>query len=400
MRFNHLIASMASLPVLFVSATLQPNKCVEHRSLSGEFVDGPAEMSADPLVQFDAPMVTVFNSTISENWSFDATSYDGKASIVVYVTRGTVAGKVGAQRGLISVSWANGTRYMENAFVEMSTLTTCPKSTSGLWTNQAGNITWGFTASTDFKHSLFTIKSPTIIGTFKLKSRGPAIYPGGLVYPNANASVMLAPEMYWQEQFPVADAEVKLNIRGTPFIMSGVGGRDKNWNSRPWAVISGNWDMARTIVGPYGLMFWNYTSAIDGRSYFSATLMKDNEVIFRTSNGQSSYSETYGSVKLAYGGPVHLSSAPGTSSPLPKSRHTGYLIDLLSPETDEHWRFKLDFSQTTFWFSASETLNVGQFAGKVSGGLVGGKKFRGVASGSVQEYVLSGRRDITDLPAV
>ncbi|KAM5344543.1 hypothetical protein ACJ41O_013078 [Fusarium nematophilum] len=306
----------------------------------------------------------------------------------VYLTRGTVASNIAAQRGLISIAWANGTRYMENAFVDTSTLTTCPKTTTGTWTNNAGNITWGFSASKDFKQSVATIKSPTINGIFKLKSRGPPIYPGGLVYPDSRASVLLAPEMYWQEQFPVADAEVHLSIRGTAFDLYGVGGRDKNWNSRPWAVISGKWDMARAIAGPYGLMLWNYTSAVDGRPYFSATLTKGNKVIFRTANQESLCSETYGTVMLAKDGPVHLSSAPGTKSPLPKSRHTGYLIDLVSPKTDEHWRFALDFSQTTFWFPASETLTVGQFAGNVSGGLVGGRQYKGVASGSLQEFVL------------
>ncbi|KAG5794171.1 hypothetical protein H9Q69_006789 [Fusarium xylarioides] len=388
MRFHQAAALVASLSGLFVSASLQNKQCFEHQATAGKFVDGPATMSVDPLIGFDSPMVSVFNSTVSENWSFDAVSHDGRASIVVYLTRGTVANNVGAQRGLISVSWANGTRYMENVFVNMSTLTTCPKSTSGLWTNNAKNVSWGFTASTDFKTSVVTIKSSTINGTFTLKNRGPPIYPGGLVYPNAKASVMFAPEMYWQEQFPVADAEVDLDIRGTPFVLSGVGGRDKNWNPRPWAVISGNWDMGRIVAGPYGLMFWNYTSAVDGQSYFSATLMEGRDVIFRTSNGQPSCSRTYGTIKLTNSGGVHLASAPGAISPLPKSRHTGYIIDLVSPKTGKHWRSALDFSQTTFWFPASETLNVGQFGGIVSGGLVRREDFKGVASGSVQEYVV------------
>ena len=388
MHLPHIAALLAVLAGLSVSTTPQGINCVQHRARAGDFMDGPAKISADPLIHFDSPMVTGFNETVSENWSFDAASHDGKASIVLYLTRGTVASNIAAQRGLISIAWANGTRYMENAFVDTSTLTTCPKTTTGTWTNNAGNITWGFSASKDFKQSVATIKSPTINGTFKLKSRGPPIYPGGLVYPDSRASVLLAPEMYWQEQFPVADAEVHLSIRDTPFDLYGVGGRDKNWNSRPWAAISGKWDMARAIAGPYGLMLWNYTSAVDGRPYFSATLTKGNKVIFRTANQESLCSETYGTVILAKDGPVHLSSAPGTKSPLPKSRHTGYLIDLVSPKTDEHWRFALDFSQTTFWFPASETLTVGQFAGNVSGGLVGGKQYKGVASGSLQEFVL------------
>ncbi|EXL58535.1 hypothetical protein FOCG_02047 [Fusarium oxysporum f. sp. radicis-lycopersici 26381] len=388
MHFYWIITSLAFIAGVSVSATFEGYTCHEHRALSGEYVYGPVTMGADPLTHFDSPMVNVFNSTASENWSFDAASINGKASIVLYLTRGTVATVVGAQRGLISVSWANGTRYMENVFVDTSTLTTCPKTTSGLWTTKAGDISWGFTASNDFKQSVVTIKSPTINGTFKLKSRGPSIYPGGLVYPDPRASVLFAPEMYWQEQFPVADAEVHLDIRGTPFTLHGVGGRDKNWNSRPWAVISGNWDMVRAIVGPYGIMLWNYTSSVDGQSYFSATIIEDNKVIFRTTNQKASWSEDWGTMRLTNTGPLHLSSAAGSQSQLPESRHTGYLIDLVSTKRGQHWRFTIDFSQTTFWFPASESLTVGQFAGRVSGGLLGKKQYKGVASGSVQEFVL------------
>ncbi|KAK7432951.1 hypothetical protein QQZ08_000422 [Neonectria magnoliae] len=379
---------MACLVFMATSTVSATKKCTEHRALQGEFVRGPAVVSADPLTHFDSPMVTVFDDRVSENWSFDAVSSDGKASIVLYLTRGTVANRVAAQRGLISVAWANGTRYMENVFVDVSTLMTCPDRTSGLWTTKSGNITWGFTASKDFKQSVVTIRSPTINGTFKLKSQGPPIYPGGLVYPHAQASVLFAPEMYWQEQFPVADAEVRLDIRGTSFHLNGIGGRDKNWNPRPWAVISQNWDMARAIVGPYGLMLWNYTSAVDGQSYFSATVTKGNKVIFRTANQEASCSDSYGTMKLTSTGPIHLSSPLGSKDPLLESRHTGYLIDLMSPRTGEHWQFTIDFSQTTFWFRASETLNVGQFAGVALGGLVGKRKYKGVATGSVQELVL------------
>ena len=116
--------------------------------------------------------------------------------------------------------------------------------------------------------------------------------------------------------------------------------------------------------------------------------MRDNEVIFRTANQEPSGTETYGTVELTNNGPIRLSSAPGTVPLLPQSRHTGYLIDLVSPETGEHWRFRLDFSHTTFWFPASETLTVGQFAGNVSGGPVCGEQYTGIASDSVQEFVL------------
>jgi hypothetical protein len=143
--------------------------------------------------------------------------------------------------------------------------------------------------------------------------------------------------------------------------------------------------MGRAIVGPYGLMLWNYTSGIDGRAYFSATLMENGKVIFRTANAEVSEVETYGVMSLVTTGAVHLSAAPGTARPSPESRHSGYRIDLVSPETSEHWSFDLEFTATTFWFPASGTQSVGQYVGKISGGLKGENQYDGQASGSVME---------------
>ncbi|KAI1406107.1 hypothetical protein F4819DRAFT_507656 [Hypoxylon fuscum] len=388
MHFPCTVASLTLLAVLPVSAILRDPKCTDHEALDGQYVDGAVIMNDDPLAHFDYPMVTVFNSSVSETWAFDAASKDGKAGIVVYLSRGTVIGSLAAQRGLISVVWPNGTRYMENTFVEESNLRMCKKTTEGTWTNSSGVVTWKFTADKDFKGAEVTIDSPEIQGTFTLRSRGPPLYPGGLVYPDASAHTLLAPQMYWQEQFPVADAEANLTIRGTPFTLSGIGGRDKNWNSFPWAAVSPSWDMVRAISGPYGLMLWNFTSSADGLPYFSATLMKNGKVIFRTASATASDTETYGTVERISTGAVHLASPPGTLSPLPESRHTGYLVNFVSPKTREHWTFTVGFTSTTFWFPASETQTVGQYVGQVTGGLNGKKQYHGYASGSVMELGL------------
>ena len=370
------------------------NVCREHRISAGEYVDGPVTMGDDPLAQFDTPMITTFNSSTSEVWAFDAGSDDGKTAIVIYLSRGTVASNLAAQRALISVSWPNGTRYMESVFLDESTVTSCPGFTVGTWLGKDDDgapSKWSFTASRDLKHTNVSVKTAKIQGNFHLERRGPPLYPGGLIYPDQRASVKFAPEMYWQEHVPVASASADFTINGTPYTLSGVGGRDKNWLSRPWAVISGQWDMARAIVGPYGLMFWNYTSSVDGQSYMSATLMENGKVIFRTTNEGAQHSQSdfeqnsssYCSVKLTDTGPVHLSAPSGTPPP---SRHTGYVVDMLSAR--KHWRFVIDYSQTTFWFPASETLSVGQYVAKVAGGLVDGYQYEGVASGSMQEYTV------------
>jgi hypothetical protein len=74
-------------------------------------------------------MISVFNSTAGDTWSFDGISSDGRSGIVIYLSRGTVGGIIAAQRGLISVVWPNGTRYLENAFVQQSTLRMCKEIT-------------------------------------------------------------------------------------------------------------------------------------------------------------------------------------------------------------------------------------------------------------------------------
>lgn len=173
MHSHHIIALLAFIVGLSVSTNQGGHQWVKHRTLLGQIVDEPARISADPLAHFDSPMVTVFNNTVSENWSFDATSRDGKTSIVLHLTRGTVADNVAAQRGLLSVAWANGTRYMENVYLDLSILTSCPNTTSGLWVNNAGDVRWAFTATKDFKDSVVSIESPNINGTSDSRPEGP-----------------------------------------------------------------------------------------------------------------------------------------------------------------------------------------------------------------------------------
>ena len=116
MYFFKTVTSTALAAALLVSAHRKDQQCREHKVIAGEYVSGPVPMNNNPLAHFDTPMVTTFNSSASEVWAFDAGSHDGKSGIVVYLSRGTVASNLAAQRALISVSWPNGTHYLENAF--------------------------------------------------------------------------------------------------------------------------------------------------------------------------------------------------------------------------------------------------------------------------------------------
>lgn len=382
------IIAILTLATLAVPTAARSIKCTSSLALDGVYIGGDVDMGGDPLTHFDAPQISAFNASAIEDWSFDGVSHDGTAGMSFFFSRGTVAGHIAAQRLFLSVVWPNGTRYMESVFVKRSSVHQCKHSTTANWLNDTAGVNWTFTSSIDYRNTVVTIDSPTVKGTYTIKALTPAVYPNGLEYPSADGDPLFAPELYWEETVPVGTVDANLSILGTPFVLSGYGGREKNWNSRAWADISANWDMIRAAVGPYAFIVWRYTSQVDQNTYLSMVLFKNRQVIFRTSRLDDSDGETYGSVTLTNAGLVHLASAPDSRLQLPESRFTGYILDFVSPDTKLHWRFAVNFTRTVYWFPASSTLRIGGFVDSVTGGLVGGKPYTGLASGSAQEVVI------------
>lgn len=380
-------ASFLSIISVVLALPRTETKCTSHRTLAGEYVNGTSDMDGDPLAHFDAPMVSNFNLTATEDWSFDGVSTDGAMGISIFFSRGTVAGHTAAQRLLIAVTWPNGTRYLENAFAQESIVLQCKESTAGIWANSTSGLNWTFEVSNDYKHTIMTIDSKTVKGTYTLESISPAVYPNGRIYPDRNGNPLFAPFLYWVENVPIGIVQTNLTILGTPFILNGIGGREHNWNSDSWGAISARWDMVRGAIGPYNFIAWTYESRFDRQTYFSIVLMKGQDVIFRTEQPELSVTNNYGSIQHKTDGPVHLTSDPKSPLQLPKSSFTGYILDLVSPKTKESWRFELDFTKPVYWFAATEDANIGGFVGNATGGLIGAEQYTGIVSGSAQELV-------------
>ncbi len=183
----------------------------------------------------------------------------------------------------------------------------------GTWRNatRAHSATWRFEASDDYKHTLLIIDSPGIKGTYRLTSMTPPLYPNGLKYPNAQGNPLFAPLLYWVENVPVGIVEANITIDGTPFEFHGIGGRERNWNSKPWGEISGRWNMARGLVGPYAFIIWEYLSKVDGKAYFSAVLTEKGKVVLKTQlNVDGGAGDSFATIEVKTQGPVHLSSQP------------------------------------------------------------------------------------------
>lgn len=379
------------LPITFLASAVAATSlaklgCTTDTRHAGVYTDDIIHMNEDPLLPFDYPMTDGFNRTTGEEWSFEGVSADGTSGMAYMLSRGTIAGNLLAQRTFIAITWPNGTRYMESGFADVSTIQMCPNSTIGTWSNETSGLNWSFESSNDYSHTVVKIDSATIKGTITLDSLAPAVYPNGLVYPDASGNVRFAPHIYWAETVPVATTEVDLIVKGTPYTISGIGGRERNWNSFAWANLSLHWNMLRATAGPYTLMAWIYTSRVDGQTYFTSMIMKEKEVVFHTQEREASTTSTFGSFDLAYGGPVHLTSDP-SGSPLPPSKHTGYVMEMVDPKAGQHWRFEIDYTQTVYLFPSSNTTRVGGFVGTLRGGLVGGPQYTGRASGNLQDMI-------------
>ncbi|KAK3370938.1 hypothetical protein B0T24DRAFT_594809 [Lasiosphaeria ovina] len=382
--------SISILLILVVAATAAATGCIHdccsnNTHAAGAYVNGTVHMKDSPWTPFDAPMTEGFNLTNGEDWSFEGVSADGQSGMGFTFSRGTVAGHALAQRMFLAVVWPNGTRFIESTFADVSTIQACKYATKGTWYNGTSGMNWTFEATNDYSRTLVKVESATVRGTFTLDAISPAIYPNGLVYPHPRGDNWFAPYLYWVENVPVGVAEANLTIRGTPFILEGIGGRERNWNSFAWAEISTSWDMVRGKVGPYTLMAWRFESKIDGQTYFSSVLMKEKDVIFRTLAQHVSTTEPYGSFNLDNNGTVRLSSDPSAATSLPESKHTGYVLEMVIPATEKRWRFEVDYTKCVYWFAAGSDGRLGGFVGAIKGGLVGGRQYSGRASGTTME---------------
>jgi len=378
--FSKSLMALALASIAVATAMHSNSSCSTNTQVHGTSVNGSVDMNSNPLVPFDASMVSPFNLTAGEDWSFEGVANDGQAGMAITFSRGTVAKSVLAQRILLAVTWPNGTRYLNNTYANMSTITECKDSTTGSWYDSNSGMNWTFEASNDYSYTHVTIHSPQVKGTYTLNALSPAIYPNGLKYPNADGNPLFAPYLYWVENTPVGVVHANLTINGTPFIINGIGGRERNWNSYGWADISTSWNMARAAIGPYTLVAWKHLSKADNETYFSSVLMEGEKVVFRTQSQEVSKTSEYGSFDWKTNGTVHLSA-----NGLPNSTFTGFVMDMVSPDSGKQWKFDIDLTKTVYWFKAGSAAVIGGFVAKIRGGEVGGEQYVGLASGNAQE---------------
>jgi hypothetical protein len=171
-------------------------------------------------------------------------------------------------------------------YVEEARIVRCSDYTYGLWNSSIQNASFSFNVSTNLKEASIEILTPKTQGTWEIATLGPARYSDGLLYPDPSASILFAPMLWWVEAMPGGNVRTSFEIEGAPLAFTGYGGVDYFAGSFIWDYICKEWHWMRGGVGPYSIVFWKFTSAIDNHTYTSAFLIENNTVLFSTQNSE------------------------------------------------------------------------------------------------------------------
>lgn len=363
----------------FIVASHPSPACTTNLVTGFKSVQGPVTINTSPLDPFEVPKLSAINETAWEYWYFDSVSSDGKSGIAVTFFKDPSVSFLGLGNlrvGLDAV-WSNGTKFSTMLFVNESTVTTCGDDAQGVWNSTSQGIVFSFQVSKKLKQVDIVVAGPQLSGTFSMKSKDPARYPGGELYPSPTASLALAALVYWNEAIPAGTVDVNMTLGGAPFTLSGVGGHERNYAPFIWDFIVKQWYWMRVVTGPYTMVLWVWDSAIDGNTYTSAFLTKRGKEIFATTSGTVSSEGKYTIMSLVYGAGVH-----GTFG----DNSTGILVDLVDHDCDKQWQFELQHEHIAFESPHGINQEYSRFVNTATGGEVGQKVWKGVAN-SEQNHV-------------
>ncbi|CZR69668.1 uncharacterized protein PAC_19568 [Phialocephala subalpina] len=343
-------------------------------------VNGAISIDTSPLTPPMNPRFATVNSTAWEQWYFDSISSNGESNSVITFFRDPsldVLG-LGSLWVMHDAVWSNGTRASTIEFVEEAMVVVCPGYTFGLWNSSSQSSEFTFNVTSDSTQASISVSTLKTQGTLNVTTLGPARYPDGLLYPDKHGSLFFAPMLWWVEAVPAGNTQVDFEIGGSEIGFTGYGGVDYFAGSYIWDYICKDWYWMRGVVGPYSIVFWQFTSAIDNNTYTSAFLVQNGAVIFSTQNSGLDISgpqDSYANITLLYGTGHGVVTAPmGLND-------TGYALDFVEGITNgvagRRWHFETQHQNVGFSTLPGINSVYTRFADSAKGGQNEQKVYKG-----------------------
>ena len=334
--------------------------------------DGEAiSLSTSPLDDFEAPRILPLNSTVTEQWEFDAVSDDGMSFFIFGFYRDPGLAILGSGNLRISaeITYANGTRYSQVDYPTDSIVEQCSEGTRGVWRTE--EYSYSFEVTKDMSHARIGVDTPDLRGNILMGSRMPPAYADGSAWPSTNATTSITPYFHWVAPIPAGTVNAELIVKDEPFTFTGMGGHNRLWSPFSWFTCLQAMNAVRTANGPYTLFYMSFTSNIKREAvYQSVQLAKNGNLIFSTTNGQPSDTEDYVLMTKTYDGKV-----AGTL----RDKVTGYELELVSPMTSKHYTFIVEHKNIAFEYILGGGRGGSGFTALSIGGPVGLEQTRGVA---------------------
>ncbi|KAI9768103.1 MAG: hypothetical protein M1840_005137 [Geoglossum simile] len=328
-------------------------------------------LSTSPLDDFEAPRILPLNSTVTEQWEFDAVSDDGMSFFIFGFYRDPGLAILGSGNLRISaeIAFANGTRYSQVDYPTDSIVEQCPEGTRGMWRTE--EYSYSFEITKDMSHARIGVDTPDLRGNILMSSRMPPAYADGSTWPASNATTSLTPYFHWVAPIPVGTTNVDLTVKGEPFAFTGMGGHNRLWAPFSWFTCLQAMDAVRTANGPYTLFYMSFRSNIKKGAVFQSVLLAENGIpIFSTTNREASDTDDYVLMTKTYDGKVS-----GTL----RDKVTGYELELVSPKSNRHYTFIVEHKNIAFEYILGRSRGGSGFTAISIGGPVGLKQTRGVA---------------------
>ncbi|PWY83555.1 hypothetical protein BO70DRAFT_395981 [Aspergillus heteromorphus CBS 117.55] len=239
MHHHHypLFLSLSLLPVFLLTTTSQR---------TAEYIKAidPLPVPYPVLVDFTAPSLSLsdltapkldeVNRTVFEWWYFDAiSSSNPNVSLVLtfFTATATAFPLVPANSSsvLLSYVWASlpdGSVVVDHAVPGDATVLGDRDLSSGVWEG-----TGGWQGSACSKPRSFDL------------------------------SLLLGPYLGWVDIVPASKATVDMIVDGEAMRFTGFGYHDKNWGSRPFQTLMTSWSWGHAHIGPFSLVWFQYTPA-------------------------------------------------------------------------------------------------------------------------------------------
>ncbi|KAF2689650.1 hypothetical protein K458DRAFT_413912 [Lentithecium fluviatile CBS 122367] len=381
MRLTMIISPLlALLPSVLAAPT-----CQTSRVAASDITNSPnVPINTSPLLPFQSPALTTINSTAWEYWYFDGVSASTRAGITIVFFRDPSLAPLGLGPLRIAVDavWENGTRFTSMIFHDESVVQTCGDVTKGRWTGPQSNSSFEFRGGNSYAKidlSGTSITGDAVSGTFILRSFSKPRYPGGESYPNAKASVQLAPLIYWNEGVPAGDVTTNVVLKGTPLKFSGIGGTDRNFAPYIWDYLAKEWWWIRTVTGPYAWVYWKFVSAIDGKAYSYAYLEQSGVPIFKSSVECSATITT----NCAVFGRTYDGTVKGQFA----DQSTGFDVEF--KVKGKSWKFDVEHRNVVFEAYTGSNNEYTRFVNWAKGGEVKGTQFEGASKSEQNRIVVS-----------